>query len=672
MNKHIIYKNKHKRSLINSKETQKDNLIKFQNTKKEKQKSKDEEINKNIKIPFLKIIKLFISKNKYPIIFIGTFLIIALILAIVIPIILKKFENDSDNENIFSPIFKINTKENTLTQFSFTSSQDFETITEGKKSPYIIFSKAKYEIYTLNSSKPSKEDKKYYKKKYITSIAINSLCTKLSLKSDENECELKSIFDLNKRENHNLRRNTENEDLIKKLILLICIVEHTDTNLIISLTCPETFSSSFKKDLIQAFQYIKPNSTKAIKYFNNHINIDDKKTNNEILINISNKKCNYYNNINSKNSKCNSIKEIITDKEGNLISINKIISKDIDYNKEDKSILNSSYEFKIITGKNSSNYNPKIYRTNLDLFLSKASSLMKKEILINNFTSYFLNLTRKKESNKNKLRNLEDEKNIINKGVIEKNIFNKNVFDIPIEFNIKNDLGLEVSQSAKAYSFYNINNQLNTQLSVKQYPSDLNKILEEFISLSKGRNKLTYLLNKELNRPLLNLKYIIRENIEEINLFLPNKDLSEIFDSTFAIKEIETLPYEFIDIIRNLSGSLDDLGNNIHEIINNTMKLLNNDISSYLSDLHYLISQLFNNLTEITEFLNSNKTKIAKVSSYYLNKENTKYSEYIIEFKELLNNYYKKEAEKIISLVNDIYIKFMKKLMNLFKETIIN
>ena len=142
----------------------------------------------------------------------------------------------------------------------------------------------------------------------------------------------------------------------------------------------------------------------------------------------------------------------------------------------------------------------------------------------------------------------------------------------------------------------------------------------------KSRNKLAYLLNQEINEPLLNLKNIIIENIEKINLFLPNKDFSEIFDSTFALKEIETLPYEFIGIIGNLSESLDDLGNNIHEIINNNIIKINNDIYTYLSDLHNLISQLFNNLTEITEFLYSNKSKIAEVSSYYLNKKDTNYS----------------------------------------------
>ena len=103
MNKHIIYKNKHKRSLINNKETQKDRLIIFQNTEKEKEKPKEEETNQNNKIPFHKRIKIYLNKYKYPIIFFGSLIIIAIILAIVIPIVLKKYENDSDNQNILSP-----------------------------------------------------------------------------------------------------------------------------------------------------------------------------------------------------------------------------------------------------------------------------------------------------------------------------------------------------------------------------------------------------------------------------------------------------------------------------------------------------------------------------------------------------------------------------------------
>ena len=669
MNKHIIYKNKHKRSLINNKETQKDRLIIFQNTEKEKEKPKEEETNQNNKIPFHKRIKIYLNKYKYPIIFFGSLIIIAIILAIVIPIVLKKYENDSDNQNILSPAFKINTKENTLTQFSFKSSQNYETIKNGEISPYIIFSKAKYDIYTLNSSKPSKEDQKYYQKKYTTSIAINSFCNKLSLKPDEDECELESIFDLNKREKSNLRRNEENEYLLSKAILPICIVEHTDTNLIISLTCPETLSESFKNDLIQAFQNIKPNSTKAIMSFNNNVDIIDNKTNNEIYINILNKECHEHHIDDSESTKCNRIKEIITDKEGNLQSINKTISKDINYTDGDISVKNLSYEFHIISEKNSSNYNPKIYKYNLDLFLSKTLNLMKKEVLINNFNSYFLKLTKQNELYKNKLRYLEEKQISINKGVFEKNIFNKNVFDIPIEFNIKNDIGLGESESARAYSLYNINNKFNTQLSIKQYQSNLNKILKEFISLSKTRNKLAYLLNQELNEPLSNLKNIIIENIEKINSFLPNKDLSEIFDSTFALKEIQTLPYEFIDIIEKLSESLDGLGNNIYEIINNTMKKLNTDIYAYLSDLHNLILQLFNNLTEITEFLYSYEGKIAEVSSYYLNNEDSKYNEFIITLKDLLSNYYKAETEKILPLVNGTYIHFYEKTNEFIQRT---
>lgn len=63
---------------------------------------------------------------------------------------------------------------------------------------------------------------------------------------------------MNKREEYHLRRNDENNDLIRNIILPICIVEHTDTNIILSLTCPDSLSKSFKNEIIQAFKSIKP------------------------------------------------------------------------------------------------------------------------------------------------------------------------------------------------------------------------------------------------------------------------------------------------------------------------------------------------------------------------------------------------------------------------------
>ena len=55
MSKHIIYKNKHKISLINSKETQKDHQKIFQIADKEKEKPKEEETNNYYPTCFKKI-----------------------------------------------------------------------------------------------------------------------------------------------------------------------------------------------------------------------------------------------------------------------------------------------------------------------------------------------------------------------------------------------------------------------------------------------------------------------------------------------------------------------------------------------------------------------------------------------------------------------------------------
>ena len=657
MNKHCIYNNKYKRELFYSQKAQESRLRTLE--------ANENEIINN-QIPLTKKIKYYLKKYKYPIIIGGVIILVGIIIAIIITNLPKKIKNYENIalKSIFSPAFKINTKEDTLTQFSFKSSQSYESITKDGSSPYIIFTNAIYELYTLNSSLPPKEEEEYYKIKYTTTIAINSFCNKLSLKSDDNDCELKPIFDLNKREKQNLRRNEENEDLLEKAILPICIVEHTDTNVIISLTCPETFSISFKNDIIQAFQNIKPNSTKAIISGNNEINITDIQGNDEVNIDILNNECSELNETNSKSMKCNSAKNIITDKEGNLLSITKTISKNINYNEKNKFLQNSTYDFHNIPEQNSTSFNPKIYKTNLDIFFSKTSSLMKKEVLINNFTEYFLNLTQKLElkEEENNLRYLEDQQIPVNKGVHQENIFFKTVFDIPIELNIKNDLGLGVGESAKVYSFYNINNEFNQQLSFKQIQTQLNKTLEEFISVTKSGNKLAYLLNKELNEPLLKLKDVINEKIEKINLFLPNQDLSELFDSTLALKEIDSLPYEFIPTIKNLSDTMDELGNNIYKIINSTMIKLHHNIYDFLDSSHNLIFQIFNNLTTITDVLYSNKSKIVGISSYYLNNnKNTSYYESIEILKELLDNYYKKEAETIRPLVNNVFIKFYEK-----------
>ena len=595
-------------------------------------------------------IKNFIKKAKIPLIIIGILIIISIIVAIVV-IASKNNDNRKNpnlDDNIFRPLFKINSKEDTLTQLFCKSFQSYESTINKEKLPYIIFNKAIYDIYTLNSTSSPKEDKNFYTTKYATVITVNSLCTKL----ESDDCKLEKILDLNKREEANFRRNdTENvEELIQNAILPICIVEHTDTNLIISITCPETLSSSFKNDIIQAFQSIKENSTKGIISEDILIDVSNEEKENKVYINIYNNNSFDLNKNSNELITYNSSKNIITDKYGNLISSKKIMLKNIIYDKNNKFSENFTYDFQNIPLENSTNFNSEIYKSNLNIVFTFIQPIMKKEIFINNFTEYFINLNQK-EKNKRKLSKKET---IENQGIQEENIFNKTIFDIPISLNIKNDLGLRENQFARAISNYNTNNENNVELSLEWMNINIKNIMNEFISVSKGGNILANKLKKELNEPLLNLRNIIKQNIKAINNLLAEKDLSEIFDSTLALKKINSLSSDFIPTLGNLSNSLDDLYENISYIMNNTLILLNQDISDFLNYSHNLIFRLFDNLTEITDILSSKENKIIQLSNYYLDNKNTSYYLFIKEIINILDNYNKRERETIIPLTNKI------------------
>lgn len=175
-------------------------------------------------------------------------------------------------KQVFSPSFRISSKEKILTQLSQKSFQIYETISNNEKTSYSFLNKAIYDIYTINSTSSSNSENIFYTTKYTTVITVNSLCSKVSINPEEDDCQLGKQLDLNQKNENNLRRNEENvEDLIRQAILPICIIEHTDTNLIISLTCPETLDPSYKEDIIRAFSNIKPDSMKGFDFDKNYV-----------------------------------------------------------------------------------------------------------------------------------------------------------------------------------------------------------------------------------------------------------------------------------------------------------------------------------------------------------------------------------------------------------------
>ena len=573
-------------------------------------------------------------------------------------------------KEVFSSSYKVSSKEDTLIQLSQKSSQNYESTTNGKKSSYIIFSKSIIDIYTINSTEPSEEEKDFFNKKYMTVITMNSLCSKVSSDIETDDCQLEKNLDLNKREESNLRRNDENEndeELIRKAILPICIIEHTDTNLIISITCPETLSSSYKEDLIRAFSNVKPNTIKGFEFNKEYINTIKEEKDDKIYINSYDNLCVDTNMDPSKTIICNLTQDIVTDKEGFIIS-SKLKNSTKTIIDEDNSFSNSfEYEFKNIPKENSEDFDEKTYKKNLDIIFSLTKSFMKKEVVIDNFTDFLVDVMAEEEEQNEEinLRELKEEIEEI-PGVYEENIYTKTISNISMDLNLKNDIGLEGQPKAK--SIHNVNNEEYNELSMNQIQTNLKEILNKFISIFKGANKLAKQLYEKLNEPLLNFMDIISQNIENINKILANKDLSEIFDSTLAINELDSLPFDFVTATNNLYNAMNNLKENLLYTIDNIRNKLKNDVSTFLANSHNLMFKLFENLSELSEALSTNENKIVGISSYYLNNTDTSYYEIIQEAKNILDNYYKNEKNLIYPLVNDMLENFEKNTINIIEK----
>ena len=314
----------------------------------------------------------------------------------------QSFPNDfnlTQAKYVFGSKFKIMSKEKTLNQLAQKSFQKYETTSNGQKTSYNIFNKAIYDIYTINSTSASEIDKDFYGTKYTTVITVNSLCSKITKDPLNDDCDLEKNLDLNQKEESqsNLRRNEENtEDLLRRALLPICIVEHTDSNLIISLTCPENLSKSFKDDILRAFSNIKPVSSNGFDFDKEYVNTNVEEKEDKIYITAFDNVCSSLNNDQSKKMICNLTKDIITDKEGNLIS-NKISNATTSTKDENTLFYNNfTYEFKNIPKEESQSFNEEIYKANLDNVLTITEFLMKKEIYIENFTNFVINTMTKK------------------------------------------------------------------------------------------------------------------------------------------------------------------------------------------------------------------------------------------------------------------------------------
>ena len=157
---------------------------------------------------------------------------------------------------------------------------------------------------------------------------------------------------------------------------------------------------------------------------------------------------------------------------------------------------------------------------------------------------------------------------------------------------------------------------------------------------------------------------IITNNIAKINNILANKDLLKIFDSSYAIKDLKFLSYEFVTATQNLYNSFSQLKDNLLYEIDSAKKTLKNDVTKFLQDSHNLMFELFNKLTDLTNTLSGDKSRIAEISSYYLNYTVDSFYNITKNASDILDNYYKNEKELIYRLVSDMIANFTENSTN--------
>ncbi len=525
--------------------------------------------------------------------------------------------NENKNKKYISS-YSVNTQINTLSQFLMESRQNHYSISNEKNESDSVFTKAIFDVLTLNESLDKND---LFSKKYTSVIIINSICFGFD---DETNCEMKKYLDLtikNTNKNHNSKQNEK--EIIKDAVLPICIIEYSDENIILSVSCPETLSDNLKDDFISVFQSIKPNIPKEKIYKNELIYTNITENKNEIYINIFDDKCK-----NSKNDEtkiCETIQNLTLDKIGKLKTNKKSIRFETIKNNNNKYNSIYNYSFKDISNENDNNSNEINFKYNLKILLDLINPLLKKTNHIDNSLP-----------SKNVYRNLDINNQDNMDGVYEQNFFAQTIFGIDMALNLKNDIGLGEKEPSKIISNYIRGSKIDL-LSHDVQNTNINDTLKQFINLSKAGYKLAKLLYENINQILKKLPKEINDKIKDLNNYLYFEDFSSSFDSVSAIDYLKKLPYSIVEASQNLYSNLTNLEKNVSNSINDIKNGLKENISSYIKKSHKLLDNMVLFLNQLYNILISDENKIIEISFYYLNNTSMSYMYYFENVKKYSN-----------------------------------
>lgn len=452
--------------------------------------------------------------------------------------------------------FKISTNVNDLTRI-YVNQKSYENITaNGQITQILVDRKTIYDIYIISSSKSNEETKNFYNETYLCAISISSEC----ISSEDEYCVPQKLVDFNDQDYSHVRNLDEIEDL-EDIPIPLCLFNLTNNNVITSMTCPKSLSSTKKYTMILDLYFFRPPSIKRPDKNKSNITIDY-----EILDN--NQKM-----IKEKNGGICDVENFMysfctTEMNTTVDSNNKILKYDeIAFTNITTDQNNSYIKTKITTLIDESNktqsLNSEKFNETLWNLLSKLEPYMQYDMhfSIEQFKELYL-VTKNVTKPKNKRNLFSSNKNNV---VYSDNLFYfEHYGGVILNIDIKDNTGIG-SENVEALVDLKIDSENKNLVQLKEF-TNIDHIINKLILLSKSGNSLATELFEKINETLNNLVDTISVNITYLNKYIFYKELTSIFDYTLSINSIKNLDYKII-------GYSDELINNLIYIMKLIMEV---------------------------------------------------------------------------------------------------
>ncbi len=395
---------------------------------------------------------------------------------------------------------------------------------------------------------------------------------------------------------------------------------------------------------MKKFSYGKSNSNGKIMERNNSVNITPFASTDKIKNKISFERKKLFNNNNSKDinnelllekKSSNSIKDKEKNSKDNVFIsqkgflINKVFSKKIKENSNEKKLINENIETEEMKNDNSeknSDYEDNSLDNRLKKIYKEEEIITNKKVNDNTEVSNPHQIKLLKRNNNNFIISEEDDENILSDNNVIKEKINKTKKNY-LYTNIQNNKNISVDVSKKNLTENNINDNYTNKegkLRVLNFSKDNNNIYNKNKS---NLNSMKKLKEKEYNQsvPMLEIKKVKEKGKEKNNL-----------------NEIKISNKENVGTQSNES-----------QFTNNNQKIFGNKTYTYFPHIQKEKTnekeKIFQNNSAFDKINNFKKSKISNIS-FLFNDENEQYGQY--------NQIYKKKPKKVLLINPDAISNF--------------